>query len=91
MKVICEGCEQEIEVECYVYGQRIETIDRPILGRQTYTAVANVKFFCSHCGHLHNYVGINKELSDVEIGEIVKNVVPFYIEKRLKELQNGRN
>ena len=89
MKVICEGCEQEIEVECYVYGQRIETIDNPILDRQTYTAVANVKFFCSQCGHLHHYVRIEKELSDIEIGEMVNNVVPFYTKKRLKELQNG--
>ena len=89
MKVICECCEQEIEVECYVYGQRIETIDSPILDRQTYTAVANVKFFCSQCGHLHHYVRVEKELSYIEIGEKVKSAVPFYTEKRLKEKQNG--
>ena len=89
MKVICEACENEIDVECYVYGQRIEIIDVPILCRQTHTAVANVKFFCSYCGHLHNYVRIEKELSDTEIGEMVKNVVPYYNKRRLKELKNG--
>lgn len=89
MKVICEECKSEIEVECYVYGERIETTDIPLLGRQIYTAVANVKFFCSNCGRLHHYVGIEKELSDVEIGEMVKNVVPFYCKRRLEGVQNG--
>ena len=87
MKVLCEGCISEIEVDCYVYEQRIITTHNPISNKEVYTAVANIKFFCSECGRLHDYKGVTKELSYLEIGKKVESIFPFYVENRLKELK----
>ena len=86
MEVICEACKSKIEVECFVYGQRIQTTHNVLTDQKIYTAIANVRFFCPECGRLHDYMGVEKELSIDEIGAKVKSVIPYFIEKRLKAM-----
>lgn len=91
MKVICENCKNEIEVEPYIYNSMARTIETPVLCKSICVLSVNVKIFCPLCGTLHDYKGIEKELSDVEICSMVKQVVPHYINARqIGEQQNER-
>ena len=92
MKVICEGCKNEIEVEPFIYEGRIAVKYIPQSLKEVCTAKANVKFFCSLCGTLHHYKDIEKELSEIEITSLVEGVISHYNRLRMaeKELQNER-
>ena len=91
MKVICENCKNEIEVEPYVYNERVVGIFNTITTKEHYVASADIRFFCNLCGTVHNYKNVSKELSDAEIDAIVKGIIPFYIEGRLYDKKEQNN
>ena len=84
MKVICEQCKNEIEVEPYIYNSMARILEMPMNFERQCILSANVKIFCPLCGTLHDYKGIEKELSNTEICSMVMNIVPHYISRRVE-------
>lgn len=81
-KVICENCKQMIVIEPYIYDERIVTERNIRENNASYTAVANVRFFCPNCGTTHDYKDIESKIHNAEIRSMVRSSLPHYTERR---------
>ena len=85
MKVVCEYCKRTIDIEPFIYDERIITERNISENSESYKAVARVKFFCHQCGQMNDLKNIESKISIGEICSMIRSKLPHYTEKRAEK------
>ena len=75
MRVVCKYCQEEVNIEPFIYNSRILTTEGliPEFEPCRYEARVNIKFTCTYCGVVNDWTVFNdikeKDIVKLAIGE----------------------